>query len=147
MTHAVKCQDVLWYNREQATGVGNFNIVTTTMRHAGLGLDDTVRFLAERDAHLEAEYLECRREFCAFLEGLGGPGETYAIRRYVDHMGNVRRAVWCWSFECGRYFGDRGSAYAKTQMVPLIPKKMPNKSARGNQVDILLMEEELAKMM
>ena len=61
-------------------------------------------------------------------------------------MGNVRRGVWCWSFECGRYFGDRGSACAQAQRVPLIPKKTRDMCARGNQVDVLLMEEELAKL-
>ena len=118
------------------------------MCHAGLSLEDTIRFLAQRDADLEMQYLECHREFCAFLDGLGGPDETYgALRRYVDHMGYVRRGVWCWSFECGRYFGDRGSVCAKTQMVPLIPKRtLRNKRARGNEVDIVLMEEELAKL-
>ena len=134
---------MLSYNREQATGVGDFNIVTTTMRHAGLNLEDTIRFLAERDADLEMQYLEYHREFCAFLDGLGGPDETYfALRRYVDHMGYVRRGVWSWSFECGRYFGDRGLLYAKTQTAPLIPRRTRDKRARGNEVDIVLMEEE-----
>ncbi len=61
-------------------------------------------------------------------------------------MGNVRRANWCWSFECGRYFGERGSTYAKTQMVPLVPEVIRDTSLRENQVDILLMEEEIAKL-
>ena len=144
--HGDLLQDVLSYNREQATGVADFNIITTTMHHDGSNLEDTVRFLAERDADLGMQYLECHQEFCAFLDGLGTPDETYAIRRYVDHMGNIRRGVWCWSFECGRYFGDRGSAYAQAQRVPLISKKVRDMCARGGKVDVLLMEEELAKL-
>ncbi|KAM5541823.1 hypothetical protein V8D89_004552 [Ganoderma adspersum] len=78
--HGDLAQDVLSYNREQAISVGDFNVVTTTMHHAGLYLQDTVRFLAERDGDLEMQYLECHREFCAFLDGLGaGPDETYTM--------------------------------------------------------------------
>nr|VWP01242.1 N/A [Ganoderma boninense] len=138
--------DVVSYNREQATGVGDFNIVTTTAHHNGLSLEDTVRFLAERVVDLEKEFWERHREFCAFLDGVGGPDKTAEIRKFVDQMGNVRRAAWCWSFDGHRYFGERGPVYAKTQMVPLIPKRMQDKSARGNKVDVLLMEEELAKL-
>ncbi|KAI1782453.1 terpenoid synthase [Ganoderma leucocontextum] len=142
--------DVVSYNREQATGVGGFNIVTITMHHDGLTLDDAIRSLVKRNLELEGQYVQCLREFCSFL---GGPGRAEKtsdseIRRYLEHMGNVRRGVWCWSFECGRYFGERGSVYAKTQLVPLIAKRIGDRyrRLRGNQVDILLMETELAKL-
>ncbi|KAI1789480.1 terpenoid synthase [Ganoderma leucocontextum] len=138
--------DIVSYNREQATGVGDFNIVTTTMHHHNLNLNDAVRSLVERNAQLDAQYLQFHREFCSILERHGDADEASRIRRYLAHMGNLRRAHWCWSFECGRYFGERGSTYAKTQMVPLIPKDIRDKSLRGNQIDILLMEEELAKL-
>ena len=123
-----------------------FNIVTITMQDDGLSLDDAIRSLIERDRDLAAQYLRCFQEYCSILEQHGDADEASRIRRYLDLMGNIRRATWCWSFESSRYFGDRGSTYAKTQMVPLVPKNIRDRTLRENQVDVLLMEEELAKI-
>ena len=139
-------QDIVSYNRERANGNADFNIVTIAMYHHKLNLDDAVRSLVEKNARLEAQYMQCLREVCSTLERRGGAEETSPIRGFLDHMGNVRRGLWSWSFECGRYFGERGSTYAKTQMVPLVPEITRDTSLRENQVDILLMEEELAKL-
>ncbi|KAI1789483.1 terpenoid synthase [Ganoderma leucocontextum] len=137
--------DVLSYNREQAAGNVDFSIVTITMHDNGLSPHDAARSLVERIAELEAQFMQCH-EFCSFgAGGLDGPSDS-RVQRYMDHMGNMRRAIWCWSFECGRYFGERGSTYAKTQVIPLIPKKIRDPNLHGNQVDVFLIEEELAKM-
>ena len=133
---------MLSYSREQATGNIDFNLVTLAMHHHGLTLHDAARWVVERNAELEAQFLQCHSEFST----TGGAAPGNSIQAYMDHVGNMRRAVWCWSFECGRYFGDRGSTYAKTQAVPLIPKKIRDTSLRGNQVDVFLMEEGLAKV-
>ena len=140
-------QDLLSYNREQATDLDDFNVVTSTMHHRNLSLNDAVGYLVEKTAELEAQYLRCHSEFDSFAERRGVTDETMAkIRRYLDHIGNMRRAHWCWGFECGRYFGERGAAYGKTRAVPLVPKVPRDKSLRENQVDVLFMEEELAKV-
>ena len=73
-------------------------------------------------------------------------GMGSSVQAYMDHVGNMRRAIWCWSFECGRYFGERGPAYAKTQAVPLIPKRVRDAGLRGDKVDVFLMEDGLAKL-
>ncbi|KAM5541831.1 hypothetical protein V8D89_004560 [Ganoderma adspersum] len=138
--------DIVSYNRERANGNADFNIVTIAMHHHSLNLDDAVQSLVEKNARLEAQYMQCLREVCSTLERRGGADEASPIRGFLDHMGNVRRGLWSWSFECGRYFGERGSTYAKTQMVPLVPEITRDTTLRENQVDILLMEEELAKL-
>lgn len=130
------------YNREQATGNGDFNFVTLTMHHRGLALHDAARWLVKENSELEAQFLECHSEFSA-AEGAGTGG---SVQAYMDHVGNMCRAIWCWSFECGRYFGERGSTFAKTHEVPLIPKRVRDANLRGDQVDVFLMEDGLAKL-
>ena len=116
------------------------------MRDGRLSLDDAIGALIERDRDLAAQYLQCFQEYCSILERQGDMDEASRIRRYLDLMGNIRRATWCWSFESSRYFGERGSTYAKTQMVHLVPKDIRDRTLREKQVDVLLMEEELAKI-
>ena len=139
-------QDIVSYNREQATGNSDFNLVTLTMHHHGLALHDAVLWLVKEHAELEAQFLQCHSAFFA----AGGPAATdcttSTVQAYMDHVGNMRRAAWCWSFECGRYFGDCGPTYAKTQAVPLMPRKIRDASLRGDRVDVFLMEEGLAKV-
>ncbi|KAM5541867.1 terpene synthase [Ganoderma adspersum] len=134
--------DMVSYNREQAAGNSDFNLITLAMHHHGLTLQDAARWLVKKNAELEAQFLQCHSEFS--IAGGAAPGN--GIQAYMEFVGNVRRAMWCWSFECGRYFGDCGPTYAKTQAVPLMPKKIRDTSLRGNQVDVFLMEEGLAKV-
>ena len=62
-----------------------------------------------------------------FLDGLGrvpsfGPELDSQVRTFLDGVANWPRANVCWSFEGGRYFGNRGAEYQKTRKVPLYPK-------------------------
>ena len=86
------------YNREQASGNSDFNIITLTIHHNGLSLHDAARSIIAKDAELAVQYLQCHSELAALHTS------SNSIQRYLDHMGNVRRGIWCWSFECGRYF-------------------------------------------
>ncbi|EJF62143.1 terpenoid synthase [Dichomitus squalens LYAD-421 SS1] len=130
--------DITSYNREQADGIGAFNIVTVIMRSLGLSLDGAIDWLEQRNEVLVDT-------FYAQLEAVPsfGPQVDAQLREYLDYVGNTRRAVWDWSFVSGRYFGDRGLDYAKTGLVPLIPAKTRNNTE--TVVEVLIMEEELAK--
>lgn len=139
-------QDFVSYSRERASGTADFNMITITMYHDGLNLKDAALSLVQQNAKLAAEYIRCHRELYTALAVRGEGDEASLIRRYLDHMGGLRRANWCWSFECGRYFGERGSTYAETQMVPLIPKIMRDTDLHEDQIDVVLMEEQFAKL-
>ena len=65
-------QDIVSYNREQATGNSDFNLVTLTMHHHGLALHDAVLWLVKEHAELEAQFLQCHSAFFA----AGGPAAT-----------------------------------------------------------------------
>ena len=133
------------YNREQASGNSDFNFILT-MHHDGLTLADAARQLVKKNTELETQFMQRHSEFCAAVGEASGGTTSVQWQEYMDHVGNVRRACWSWSFECGRYFGEHGATYAKTQAVPLVPKNMRDEKLRGNQVDVFLMEEGLAKV-
>ena len=126
------------YNREQATGIGGFNLVTVVMHTFDLTLDGAVQWLEKRSDELTASFYAHVASVPSF-----GPEIDGELKMYLDHVGNVRRAVWDWSFASGRYFGDRGSEYARTGRVPLLPKK--GQSCQDS-IRVLSMEEELAKL-
>ena len=65
------------------------------------------------------------------------------LREYLEHMGNVRRIAWGWSFKPGRYSDDKGPEYAKTPFVPLTPQTERGTSLLREHVDILVMEDEV----
>ena len=45
------------------------------------------------------------------------------VVRLVDLLGYWVRANLEWSFECGRYFGDRGTEIKETRVIHLRPKE------------------------
>ena len=92
------------------------------------------------------QFLQLHSELCTAAAEASRGARGTQWQKYMAHVGNVRRATWCWSFECGRYFGERGAIYAKTQAVPLVPKKMRDASLHENQVEVFWMEEGLAKV-
>ena len=100
--------------------------------------DEVVQWLVTRNLELEAKYMDCLAQLRETADA--------RLEKYLDHIGNTRRAAWCWSFECGRYFGDRGAEYARTQLVPLIPKRERDGLLHRDQVDILVMEDELVQL-
>ncbi|KAI1791054.1 terpenoid synthase [Ganoderma leucocontextum] len=129
--------DLTSYNREQATGIGGFNLVTVVMHTFDLTLDGAVQWLEKRSDELTESFYAHLKAVPSF-----GPEIDAQLKMYLDHVGNVRRAVWDWSFASGRYFGDRGSEYARTGLVPLLPKKA---QSCEDSIKVLMMEEELAK--
>ncbi|PIL37701.1 terpene synthase [Ganoderma sinense ZZ0214-1] len=130
--------DLTSYNREQATGIGGFNLVTVVMHTFELSLDGAVRWLEKRNDELTAS-------FDAHLAAVPSfsPEIDAQLQMYLDHVGNVRRAVWDWSFASGRYFGDRGPEYLRTGLVPLLPRKG---QVCEDSIKVFSMEEELAKL-
>lgn len=70
------------------------------------------------------------------------------VRKYLYGLANWARGNYCWSFESGRYFGDKGLEIQKTRCVPILPKVTPSiqdASLRRCNVMIPLIEDlELA---
>ena len=110
------------------------------MREHDLSLEDAVEWLISRNLDIEAQFIDTAAQICA-------TATDTALRNYIDHVANTRRATWSWSFECERYFGKRAEEYATTRLMPVIMRKkeLTNPLSAG-QVDVLIMEDELKKL-
>ncbi|KAI0737821.1 terpenoid synthase [Daedaleopsis nitida] len=137
--------DILSYNREQATGLGNFNYLTVAMHEHKLDRNGATQWLVDRAVTLEQQYTDLLRR----LDGLGiGPAQGGALAEYYTHCGQLRRASYAWSFECERYFGARGAEFEKTGRVPIIPQQQKQqRDCKEERVDVMLIEEEYERLL
>lgn len=114
------------------------------MKQYALDLDGAVMWLSGRCHDLEARY----HDILAQIPSLNFAPEVHrALRGYLEHMGNVRRAIWCWNFECRRYFGEMGAEVAREGQMRLIAtQRKVERHLHREQVDVLDMQDELAQM-
>ncbi|PIL37716.1 terpene synthase [Ganoderma sinense ZZ0214-1] len=76
-----------------------------------------------------------------FLENLPlvpsfGPAVDGAVHKYIAQLADIR-----WSFEWGRYIGDKGAQVEKTRTPPVFPKRARKTELRRELVEIPLVEE------
>ncbi|KAI1791051.1 isoprenoid synthase domain-containing protein [Ganoderma leucocontextum] len=128
--------DIVSYNKEQATGDDTCNILTIVMRHLRVDFDSAMEWAIGYHKDVESRFLDSLLRVPSF-----GPAIDAAIQEYVAHLANWPRANICWSFECGRYFGTKGSEVQKTRMVPVFPKRARNAQLRRELVEVPLVEE------
>lgn len=130
-------QDILSYNREQATDNDDYNLVTVVMHEISTDFDGALAWIV--DFHNDVA-----RRFMKGLENVPSFGAAIdaQLQQYLLSTANWPRAVDCWSFESKRYFGTKGLIYQKTRIVPLLPKKKPDLELelRREQVEVYLVE-------
>ncbi|KAK4225934.1 isoprenoid synthase domain-containing protein [Podospora fimiseda] len=114
----VIANDLLSYNKEQAVGDDEHNIVTIIMNQFGLGMQDAIDRAGELSA-AKMERFEClyRR-----LPRWVGPIDL-EVQKLVDGMAYCVSGVLHWSYESQRYFGTRGLEVKKTRKLWLLPRK------------------------
>ena len=101
------------------------------------------QWLFDRVAALEHQYSRLVRR----LDDIGiGPAQGGELKEYFNHLGQLRRACYDWSFECPRYFGARGEEFAKTKLVPIIPQQQRDKQLTREKVEVLLIEEAYERL-
>lgn len=132
------------FNRERAAGLADFNIVTVVMHQFDLNLDGAIDWLTKRTEACQLKYMECMERVTSSSYGPDVDSQMLAL---VDHMGNFRRACWSWSFECGRYFGDRGEEFSQKKKIPLLPNQTGRRDEHGDRVEVVLMTTEFAKFL
>ena len=84
-----------------------------------------------------------------FLEGLNkvpswGEEIDIQVQQYLNGIACGPQGNYCWSFESGRYFGDKGLEYQRTRLVPLLPKVIPVGGDTKNKlecVSVYIVEE------
>ncbi|KAG1747555.1 isoprenoid synthase domain-containing protein [Suillus lakei] len=109
--------DMMSYNKEQAIGTENHNLISTVMLELGLDIGSAMAWAA----HFHAEVQK------RFIDGLAkvpswGPSIDVQVKEYLDGLANWPRANHCWCYETQRYFGTRGPEIQQTRLVPLLPK-------------------------
>lgn len=128
---------MLSYNKEQARGDVDHNIVTILMYHHNKTLQEAMDCtfqwfevpickcslctgVGERHLQVEKRFLELYRhhvpKYCSYQLDAD-------VAKYVDGLGNWVRANDQWGFENERYFGKRGPEIQKNRWVTLLPKK------------------------
>lgn len=130
--------DMVSYNREQATGDANHNLITVVM--AELGLDRSGAMVWAARYHTEVQK--------KFTDGLAkvpswGPSTDVLVTEYLEGMATWARANYCWCYESQRYFGTRGSEIRRTGLVTLLPKvdrKTVSGAAKVNVADLSVMD-------
>jgi hypothetical protein len=123
------------YNKEQAAGSENHNLISTVMLELGLDRGGAIAWAAHYHAELQKRFIDGLAKIPSW-----GTSVDALVKEYVDGMAIWPRADTCWSYEgqrsyelivgmnrqltrllC-RYFGTRGPEIQQTRLVPLLPK-------------------------
>ena len=87
------------------------------MRLFNLDMAGAMNWACQHHYEKQAKFLALREQVPSF-----GPEVDEALKEYVDLLGNMTRANYCWHFECKRYFGDMGLEVQKGRYVSVLPK-------------------------
>ncbi|EJF60917.1 terpenoid synthase [Dichomitus squalens LYAD-421 SS1] len=124
--------DLASYNKEQATGNDQHNIVTIVMHHLKLDLDATVDWAADYHKQVQRRFLDTLKRVPSF-----GPAVDADLQSYMTQIAIWPQGNYCWNFESGRYFGSHGAEYQRTRRVPLLPKRVQQRDANVPLVEDL----------
>lgn len=127
--------DILSYNREQATGNDGHNLLTCVMHELRCDVNSAMEWAAQYHARVESKFIEGLKN----LPSWGAEVDTQ-VTEYLTRIANWPRANYCWSFESHRYFGDKGLEVQRTRRVALLPKIQRDLSHRREQVVVPLVE-------
>lgn len=126
-------QDLLSYNKEQAVGDDEHNIVTVIMKQFHMGIQEAI--------NKAGELSEMKMEFFYTLSQqiphCVGPADLDDVQRLVDGMARCVSGVMHWSYESQRYFGTHGPEVKRTRILHLLPKLKKNSVIYPMAVDTL----------
>ncbi|KAG2753747.1 terpenoid synthase [Suillus brevipes Sb2] len=109
--------DMISYNREQATGSENHNLITILMVELGLDRSGAMAWAARYHTEVEKRFTDGLAKVPSW-----GRSTDVLVKQYLDGMATWARANHCWSYESQRYFGTKGPEIQRTRLVPLLPK-------------------------
>ncbi|KAH7917194.1 terpenoid synthase [Leucogyrophana mollusca] len=109
--------DVLSYNRERATGDENHNLLTVIMHELHVDLAGAVEWAVNFHTEMEQKFISSFSRLPSW-----GPTIDRQVKEYLDGVANWARGNVSWSFECRRYFGEKGREIEKSRLIPLLPK-------------------------
>ncbi|KAI0146266.1 isoprenoid synthase domain-containing protein [Xylariaceae sp. FL1272] len=122
----VIANDLLSYNKEQAAGDDEHNIITVIMKQYGLGVQQAFHKAGDLCDLKMARFYHLYANLPRWI----GPVDL-DVQKLVDGMGQCVSGVMHWSYESERYFGKHGNMVKKTRLMRLIPKVVDNGSIMG----------------
>ena len=105
------------YNIEQARG-DNHNMVAIVMHHNKTDIQGAMDWVYQYHKEVQAKFMDIYENK---IPKFGEPVDT-ELAEYVDGIANLVRANVEWSYECGRYHGQKGKEIQNTHWVTLLPK-------------------------
>ena len=128
-------QDMLSYNKEQATGDDRYNILTVVMHQLNLTLPDAVKWAV-------TYYDETKKKFLDGMKRIPSWGKEIdeQVAMYVAQLAVWPRGNACWCFESGRYFGSKGLGVQKTRQVKLLPKRRQATDLHRENAEIVIVD-------
>ncbi|KAG2076465.1 terpenoid synthase [Suillus decipiens] len=109
--------DILSYNKEQAAGCENHNIVGIVMSELGLDVSGAMAWAAHYHAEVQKKYMDGLTKVPSW-----GPSIDVLVKEYLDLNVMWVRGNHSWHYESPRYFGTKGPEVQKTRLVQLLPK-------------------------
>ncbi|KAF7432704.1 hypothetical protein PC9H_004646 [Pleurotus ostreatus] len=106
--------DIYSYKVEWERGEDSHNLVTVVIQQFRLTIQGAMDYIGDLNARLVDEFLEKWNHIPVF----DGPVDT-DIRAYCVMLAEWVRGNDSWSFEGGRYFGDKGREIQTTRLVRL----------------------------
>ncbi|KZT01823.1 terpenoid synthase [Laetiporus sulphureus 93-53] len=127
--------DIVSYNKEQSVGDDRHNILTIVMRQFNVDLYGAMAWAVQYHEKVEAAFIDGLKRIPSWGEQI-----DEQVDEYVLGLANWLRANDCWSFESGRYFGNKGLEVQKTRYVPVLPKVKQKSSLHREQVVVPLVD-------
>ncbi|KAH8194485.1 hypothetical protein TruAng_011351 [Truncatella angustata] len=129
--------DVLSYDKKQASGDDEHNLITIVMKEFHCNLQQAIDWAAKAHAELVQQF----NQTVLVVPRWGGPVDL-DVQIYVDGIAQWVGANVQWSFESERYFGKRGLEIKKTRILQLLTPKVKAEAEIGPfAVDNLLYQE------
>lgn len=132
-------QDIISYNREQRTGIDLHNLVAITMLEYNLSINDAVTRSSKQHEDLRHRFLMAYRSIDSEPQGDAATNEQ--LREALRNLAHFPHGIYCWHFECGRYFGDKGAEISVSRTVEIQPRVCTSETRWQENVALLEMDD------
>ncbi|KAG2065418.1 terpenoid synthase [Suillus decipiens] len=109
--------DMISYNKEQAVGTEDQNVISIVMSELGLDIGSAMAWAAHYHTEVQKKYINSLAKVPSW-----GPSIDILVKEYLDGIGMWARGNHSWHYESQRYCGTKGPEIQKTRLVPLLPK-------------------------
>ncbi|KAG2136542.1 isoprenoid synthase domain-containing protein [Suillus bovinus] len=109
--------DMISYNKEQAVGDEDHNMISIIMLELGLDISGAMAWAARYHAKVQKRFIDGRANVPSW-----GPSIDVLVEEYLEGIAMCPRANHSWCYEVQRYFSSRGLEIQQTGLVTLLPR-------------------------